>query len=212
MSYHKNTRKEDLINVLKAIGEQATSKKVIIQLKTKLEKSTAFKDDPDFVMNLLNYSVEDRQTEAQQQQRLVIKFRIDLSQVCEIETAILLPSKVFEFLKNESEEAGSTDASCNPVCLQNETDRENHVGVSGGVANSEKQIDEWLEQGIIRESCSDFSSPVVIGQQEDARAEWENVPPKTEKSSISERRFGSNRGDSVRKQEAMNFALMREEE
>ncbi|GFV12599.1 transposon Tf2-9 polyprotein [Trichonephila clavipes] len=157
--------------------------------------------------------------------------------VCEIEAEILLPSKVFEFLKSESEEAGSTDASCNLVCLQNETEGENPVGVSGGVANSrkladgsnlfllkvsetfdeclyhvshisnsgirdkvqtlienyipnktetialkmriilsdekpiaqrsrrlslpekreaEKQIDEWIEQGIIRESCSDF--------------------------------------------------------
>ncbi|GFW08238.1 DUF5641 domain-containing protein [Trichonephila clavipes] len=43
------------------IGEQATSKETIIQLKTKLEKSAAFKDDPDFVINLLNLSVEDRQ-------------------------------------------------------------------------------------------------------------------------------------------------------
>ncbi|GFU83255.1 transposon Tf2-9 polyprotein [Trichonephila clavipes] len=48
MSFHKNTRKEDLINVLKEIGEQATSKETIIELKTKFEKSAAFKDDPDF--------------------------------------------------------------------------------------------------------------------------------------------------------------------
>ncbi|GFV91577.1 hypothetical protein TNCV_770431 [Trichonephila clavipes] len=67
MSYHKNTRKEDFINVLKAIGEQATSGEIIIHLKNKLEKSAAFKDDPDFVMNLLNLSVEDRQTKSKQQ-------------------------------------------------------------------------------------------------------------------------------------------------
>ncbi|GFW16522.1 DUF5641 domain-containing protein [Trichonephila clavipes] len=67
MSYHKNTRKEDLINVLKEIGEQGTSKETIIQLKIKLEKSAAFKDDPDFVINLLNLSVEDRQAKAKRQ-------------------------------------------------------------------------------------------------------------------------------------------------
>ncbi|GFX40842.1 hypothetical protein TNCV_3760631 [Trichonephila clavipes] len=53
----------------------------------------------------------------------------------------------------------------------------------------------------------------LINQQEDARGEWENLLPKTEKSSISERRVGSNREDSIWKQdEAMDFALMREEE
>ncbi|GFX56907.1 hypothetical protein TNCV_3566791 [Trichonephila clavipes] len=65
MSYNKNIRKEDLINVLKEIGEQATSKETIVQLKTKLEKSAAFKDDPDSVINLLNLSVENRQAKAE---------------------------------------------------------------------------------------------------------------------------------------------------
>ncbi|GFV46146.1 uncharacterized protein TNCV_1257021 [Trichonephila clavipes] len=51
----------------KEIGEQATSKETIIELKTKLEKSAAFKDDPDFVINLLNLSVEDRQAKAERQ-------------------------------------------------------------------------------------------------------------------------------------------------
>ncbi|GFW08237.1 retrovirus-related Pol polyprotein from transposon 17.6 [Trichonephila clavipes] len=162
-----------------------------------------------------------------------------------IEAAILLPSKVFEFLKSESEEAGSTNASCKPVCLQNETGGEVDVELTGGtnsvkitdgsnlfllkvsetfdeclydvshISNSgirdkvqtlienyspnktettalkiilsdekpiaqrsrrlslpekrevEKQIDEWLEQEIIGESCSDFSSPVVVCKKKD---------------------------------------------
>ncbi|GFS74277.1 hypothetical protein TNCV_3279711 [Trichonephila clavipes] len=67
MSFHKNTRKEDLINVLKEIAEQATSKETIIELKTKLEKSAAFKDYPNFVINLLNLSVEDRQAKTERQ-------------------------------------------------------------------------------------------------------------------------------------------------
>ncbi|GFX95086.1 hypothetical protein TNCV_3605451 [Trichonephila clavipes] len=71
MSYHKNTRKEDFIVVLKEFGEQATSKETIIELKTKLEISAAFKDDPDFVMNLLNLSDEGRQTKAEEQLQMI---------------------------------------------------------------------------------------------------------------------------------------------
>ncbi|GFT47960.1 hypothetical protein TNCV_4534121 [Trichonephila clavipes] len=80
MSYHKKTRKEDFINVLKEIGEQSTSKETIIQLKTKLEKSAAFKDDPDFVMNLLNLSVEGRQTKAEEQLQ-VINSQLELEKI-----------------------------------------------------------------------------------------------------------------------------------
>ncbi|GFU33420.1 hypothetical protein TNCV_4362421 [Trichonephila clavipes] len=64
-----------------------------------------------------------------------------LAAVCRIEAAILLPSKVFEFLKSESEEAGSTNVTCKPVCLQNETGGENDVELTGGVANSGKITD-----------------------------------------------------------------------
>ncbi|GFW63067.1 retrovirus-related Pol polyprotein from transposon opus [Trichonephila clavipes] len=145
---------------------------------------------------------------------------------------------------NESKEAGSTNVSCKPVCLQNETEGEDDVELTEGVGNSgkitdgsnlfllkvcetfdeclydvshisntgirdkvqtlienystnktettalkmkiilsdekpiaqrslpekrevEKQIDEWLKQGIIRESCSDFSSTVVVCKNKD---------------------------------------------
>ncbi|GFU51578.1 hypothetical protein TNCV_82111 [Trichonephila clavipes] len=80
MSYHKKIRKEDFINVPKKIVEQATSKETIIQLKTKLEKSAAFKDDPDFVMNLLNLSVEGMQTKAEEQLQ-VINSQLELEKI-----------------------------------------------------------------------------------------------------------------------------------
>ncbi|GFU94093.1 hypothetical protein TNCV_3308461 [Trichonephila clavipes] len=46
------------------LGNKLRLKETIIQLKTKLKKSAAFKDDPDFVINLLNLSVEDRQAKS----------------------------------------------------------------------------------------------------------------------------------------------------
>ncbi|GFT32752.1 hypothetical protein TNCV_2443521 [Trichonephila clavipes] len=48
--------------------------------KNKLEKSAAFKDDPDFVMNLLNLSVEDRHTKSEQQLQ-VINSQLELEKI-----------------------------------------------------------------------------------------------------------------------------------
>ncbi|GFU50660.1 hypothetical protein TNCV_2689491 [Trichonephila clavipes] len=45
MSFHKKIQERDLINVLKKVENKLLSKETIIELKTKLEKSAAFKDD-----------------------------------------------------------------------------------------------------------------------------------------------------------------------
>ncbi|GFX12658.1 integrase catalytic domain-containing protein [Trichonephila clavipes] len=110
MSYHKNTRKEDLINVLKEIGEQATSKETIMQLKTKLEKSAAFKDDPDFVINLLNLSVEDRQVKAERQlQETNSQLELEKIKLQQIEREIELQKTLAEGQVTQQSSKGDTN-------------------------------------------------------------------------------------------------------
>ncbi|GFV88111.1 integrase catalytic domain-containing protein [Trichonephila clavipes] len=109
MSFHKNTRKEDLINVLKEIGEQATSKETIIELKTKLEKSAAFKDDPDFVINLLNLSVEDRQAKAERQlQETNSQLELEKIKLQQIEREIELQKALAEGQATQQSSKGDT--------------------------------------------------------------------------------------------------------
>ncbi|GFV07142.1 uncharacterized protein TNCV_3601621 [Trichonephila clavipes] len=110
MSFHKNTRKEDLINVLKEIGEQATSKETIIELKTKLEKSAAFKDDPDFVINLLNLSVEDRQAKAERQlQETNSQLELEKIKLQQIEREIELLKTLAEGQATQQSSKGDTN-------------------------------------------------------------------------------------------------------
>ncbi|GFU74079.1 hypothetical protein TNCV_1642031 [Trichonephila clavipes] len=108
MSFHKNTRKEDLINK-GGLGEQATSKETIIELKTKLEKSAAFKDDPDFVINLLNLSVEDRQAKAERQlQETNSQLELEKIKLQQIEREIELQKALAEGQATQQSSKGDT--------------------------------------------------------------------------------------------------------
>jgi len=56
----KNSRKEDLIILLKELGEEVNSNVTVIDLKTKIENCECFIKDPTFVSDLLQSIVEDR--------------------------------------------------------------------------------------------------------------------------------------------------------
>ncbi|GFT61159.1 uncharacterized protein TNCV_3484291, partial [Trichonephila clavipes] len=102
--------KQDLINVLKEIGEQATSKETIIELKTKFEKSAAFKDDPDFVINLLNLSVEDRQAKAERQlQEINSQLELEKIKLQQIEREIELLKTLAEGQATQQSSKGDTN-------------------------------------------------------------------------------------------------------
>ncbi|GFX58930.1 retrovirus-related Pol polyprotein from transposon 17.6 [Trichonephila clavipes] len=222
MSFHKNTRKKDLINVLEEIGEQATAKETIIELKTKLEKSAAFKDDPDFVINLLNLSVEDRQAKAERQlQETNSQLELEKIKLQQIEREIELQKTLAEGQATQQSSKGDTNNLENLIKNVSETFDEclydvSHVSNSGIMdkvqmlienyspnktettalkikiilsdekriaqrsrrlslsekREVEKQIEEWLEQRIIRESCSDFSSLVVVCKKKDGTMQF----------------------------------------
>ncbi|XP_035228501.1 uncharacterized protein LOC118200645 [Stegodyphus dumicola] len=57
---YKNTKKEDLVNLLGEIEDTQTVGLTVVQLKGKIEDSKIFKDDPEFVIGLLNSIVEER--------------------------------------------------------------------------------------------------------------------------------------------------------
>ncbi|GFS47644.1 retrovirus-related Pol polyprotein from transposon 17.6 [Trichonephila clavipes] len=53
------------------------------------------------------------------------------------------------------------------------------------VANVNDQIDDWLQQGIIRESCSDYCSPIVLCKKKDGNLriciDYRKINSKTDK-------------------------------
>ncbi|GFV70777.1 hypothetical protein TNCV_1946871 [Trichonephila clavipes] len=106
MSYHKNTRKEDFINVLKAIGEQAT----LNLSKNNLKKSAAFKDDPNFVMNLLNLPIEDRQTKSEQQLQVInSQLEVEKIKLKQIERKIELQKALAKGQATQQSSKGDTN-------------------------------------------------------------------------------------------------------
>ncbi|GFW66026.1 hypothetical protein TNCV_588521 [Trichonephila clavipes] len=59
---YKNALKEDLIRVVEDLDGTVESTDTIVKLKTKIENSSTFESDPDFVKTLIQNCIDERET------------------------------------------------------------------------------------------------------------------------------------------------------
>ncbi|GFV19563.1 hypothetical protein TNCV_477891 [Trichonephila clavipes] len=57
---YKNALKEDLIRVVEELDGTVQSTDTIVKLKTKIENSSTFESDPDFVKTLIQNCIDER--------------------------------------------------------------------------------------------------------------------------------------------------------
>ncbi|GFX15385.1 hypothetical protein TNCV_3303141 [Trichonephila clavipes] len=57
---YKNALKEDLIRVVENLDGTVESTDTIVKLKTKIENSSTFESDPDFVKTLIQNCIDER--------------------------------------------------------------------------------------------------------------------------------------------------------
>ncbi|GFT45123.1 hypothetical protein TNCV_4154161 [Trichonephila clavipes] len=90
---YKNALKEDLIRVVEDLDGTVESTDTIVKLKTKIENSSTFESDPDFVKTLIQNCIDERVSQTKEREtatHIGIReaedwFRpIDLAKVCDI--------------------------------------------------------------------------------------------------------------------------------
>ncbi|GFY28061.1 hypothetical protein TNCV_4393951 [Trichonephila clavipes] len=75
---YKNALKEDLIRVVEDLDGTVESTDTIAKLKTKIENSSTFESDPDFVKTLIKNCIDER---VSRNERDLEKQKIDLAKL-----------------------------------------------------------------------------------------------------------------------------------
>ncbi|GFT31668.1 hypothetical protein TNCV_231051 [Trichonephila clavipes] len=93
---YKNALKEDLIRVVENLDGTVESTDTIVKLKTKIENSSTFESDPDFVKTLIKNCIDER---VSRNERDLEKQKIELAklQLAQLEKEIEL-----QMAKNEA--------------------------------------------------------------------------------------------------------------
>ncbi|GFW77617.1 hypothetical protein TNCV_1053031 [Trichonephila clavipes] len=78
---YKNALKEDLIRVVENLDGTVESTDTIVKLKTKIENSSTFESDPDFVKTLIQNCIDERVSQNERERRVEVKpINISLNQ------------------------------------------------------------------------------------------------------------------------------------
>ncbi|GFW97892.1 uncharacterized protein TNCV_1426551 [Trichonephila clavipes] len=76
---YKNALKEDLIRVVQELDGTVESTDTIVKLKTKIENSSTFESDPDFVKTLIQNCIDERVS--QNEREVTSEQKIDLAKL-----------------------------------------------------------------------------------------------------------------------------------
>ncbi|KAF8789439.1 Transposon Ty3-G Gag-Pol polyprotein like [Argiope bruennichi] len=168
----KNTKKKDLIIVAEAIGEVVPEKTNIVKLKQIIENSQAAKDDLEFVKDIIISTVEEREKIEAEGTR---KNRRPNDRVKEAEKRGYLSDEklkdhVINLISNYSPNKIRTTDLQMSIILTDDIPVTSPVRRLAPIEKQQvtKQIEEWLAQGIIEKSYSDYASPIVLVKREDA--------------------------------------------
>ncbi|GFU94479.1 retrovirus-related Pol polyprotein from transposon 412 [Trichonephila clavipes] len=103
---YKNALKEDLIRVVEDLDGTVESTDTIAKLKTKIENSSTFESDPDFVKTLIQNCIDERVSQNEREVTLE-KQKIELAKLQKVNSFeslcdLIISDKLFETLNKET--------------------------------------------------------------------------------------------------------------
>ncbi|GFX23556.1 DUF1758 domain-containing protein [Trichonephila clavipes] len=110
---YKNALKEDLIRVVEELDGTVESTDTIVKLKTKIENSSTFESDPDFVKTLIQNCIDERVSQNEKRRDIhpicckidgKLQYYCSLRKVNSFESLcdLIISDKLFETLNKET--------------------------------------------------------------------------------------------------------------
>ncbi|GFS99422.1 hypothetical protein TNCV_35691 [Trichonephila clavipes] len=180
---YKNALKEDLIRVVEELDGTVESTDTIVKLKTKIENSSTFESDPDFVKTLIQNCIDERVSQNEREVTSEQKIELAKLQLAKLEKEIEL-----QLAKNKA-------LSLNPAAKveekQFETNIENmiketatHIGI--------REAEDWFRPIDLAKECDIYISsrsgshkeiPITYGYTQDPfKNRSQNFKPKVKEN------------------------------
>ncbi|GFX28673.1 phosphatase and actin regulator 2 [Trichonephila clavipes] len=180
---YKNALKEDLIRVVQELDGIVESTDTIVKLKTKIENSSTFESDPDFVKTLIQNCIDERVSQNEREVTSEQKIELAKLQLAKLEKEIEL-----QLAKNKA-------LSLNPAAKveekQFETNIENmiketatHIGI--------REAEDWFRPIDLAKECDIYISsrsgshkeiPITYGYTQDPfKNRSQNFKPKVKEN------------------------------
>ncbi|GFT02290.1 integrase catalytic domain-containing protein [Trichonephila clavipes] len=154
---YKNALKEDLIRVVEELDGSVESTDTIVKLKTKIENSSTFENDPDFVKTLIQNCIDERVSQNEREVTSEQKIELAKLQLAKLEKEIEL-----QLAKNKA-------LSLNPAAKVEEKQFETNI------ENMIKKINDEYKSEILINLLGERAHNVLLYIKEEELNDYEKL-------------------------------------